>query len=200
MTGMRSCNGASSAFASVVTIVKLLIALRAPHVPQPGQCQQAPVGARDGIRLPPAARLLPFVETVHRHEAAAATERLAKGGLAVDPFGLGVEGRIADLRVLRPERHKPPTHDVETALLRRGVVEDDRQILRRRRVPTGGEVRGRRPRRDGEDAPDLAEVGKERSAAAHAAEMARRTGRRNVDPLGFTPAAPSVIVVGCGWA
>src|ERR1700756_1687021 len=50
----------------------------------------------------------PFVKVFDGDKAAPPLEGFAEGGLALNPFGLGVDVRKADLDVLRPERHKPP--------------------------------------------------------------------------------------------
>jgi hypothetical protein len=54
--------------------------------------------------------LLPLVKIVHRHDAPAALESLAKHRLGVDGLGHRVDGREADFDVLGPIRNQSPPH------------------------------------------------------------------------------------------
>lgn len=82
------------------------------------------------------------------HKAAPPLERLAESGLGLDPLSLGVDIGKADLDVLGPVRHEPPSHYVETSLARLGIVADDRQRIGGRHIPTRRHVRARACRRD----------------------------------------------------
>src|SRR5271170_160676 len=100
----------------------------------------------------------PFIEVVDRHEAAPAVECLAESRLGFDAFSLGVDVGEADLDVLRPERHQPPAHHVEAALMVLRVVADDGQGIGWRHVPARRKIWGRALGRDREDELDLADI------------------------------------------
>jgi hypothetical protein len=85
----------------------------------------------------------------------------------LDPLGLGVEGRIADLEVLGPMRNEPPAKQIEAPLLGPGIVPDHRQRIGRSGVPSGREIRRRPMLRDREDELNLADIGGEPDAATH---------------------------------
>jgi SAM-dependent methyltransferase len=61
--------------------------------------------ARDRVGLLAGCGLFPFEKIVDRHQAAPPLERLAEGGLGLDLLGPGIDGREADLDVLRPVRN-----------------------------------------------------------------------------------------------
>ena len=87
--------------------------------------------------LVPGASLIPSASP----QATPPLERLTEGGLALDPLGLGVDVREADLDVLCPIRHQPPAHDVQAALAGLGIVAHDGQRIGRRAVPSRRKVR-----------------------------------------------------------
>ena len=140
---------------------------RTPVLPQAGQGHQAPVGKRDRIGLLARPGLLPFVEAVDGHEAAAALERFTKGRPVVDPLGLGVDVGETDVEVLGPERHETPSQQVEAALAGLGVVPDDGERVGRRHIPARREIGSRPMWRDREDKFDLADIGGETGASTH---------------------------------
>jgi hypothetical protein len=65
-------------------------------------------------------------------KAAPLPECLAEGRLVFDALGLGVDVGEADLDVLGPERHQPPAHHLEAALMLLRVIAHDRQRIGRR--------------------------------------------------------------------
>jgi hypothetical protein len=83
----------------------------------------------------------PLVEPIGEDQATALTERPAENRLDRDSLGAGVEELRADRRVLRSERHQPPSH--RTMLPTRGLpVQDDcRCVLARRDGVPGRRLR-----------------------------------------------------------
>ena len=70
-------------------------------------------------------------------------ERLAEGRLGVDALDARVDERIADLRILGPERDQALAHLRKLALSVRRPPAHDRHLLRRRDVVARAEVRQR---------------------------------------------------------
>ena len=63
---------------------------------------------RNRVGLFAGAGFFPFVEAIHRHEAAAALEHVAEGRPGLDPLGLGVDVGEADVQILGPVGDKAP--------------------------------------------------------------------------------------------
>ena len=110
-------------------------------------------------------------KTARPGQGSAAAGCLAKRGLALDPFGVGVDIREADLNILCPVRHQTPTQKIQATLTGLAIAADHGQQISGSGVPGRREV-GRGPMwRDREDELDLAHIGGETDAATHARNM-----------------------------
>ena len=93
-------------------------------------------------------RLGPFEVAGHRDEGPAALEGGSKRGLHCHGLYTGVDGGVADLRVLGPEGHQAPAQALQH---QPGQVDDDCGALRGRQVvpaaPRPGRTTARRPPR-----------------------------------------------------
>src|SRR6185295_7229872 len=110
------------------------------------------------------ALFLPFVEAVHRHQAAFLLEAPLEGGFLGNALGAGVDHAVADGCLLGPERDEAPAQQVEPARAA-GL-----RHAHHRRFLGGSEVVPRRQRRhlrDIEEQGDVVAGRAEGVASAH---------------------------------
>jgi hypothetical protein len=124
-----------------------------------------------GPRRKRPSRGLSYTPTVSELSAGR-TASAAKGGLALDHFGFGVDVPEADFDVLGPKRYEPPAHHVEGPVAGPGIVADHGERVGRRYVPDWRRcVRGRRCGGIDETNLDLADIRGETGTATHGASI-----------------------------
>ena len=113
MTGIRSCNAATTGLATVVRMAQ--VSMSCPSGDR--HASQTPAKRHDRSVLHvnvvgnlPGITLLPFIEPAGRQDAAPLPERLAKRRLVADRFGAGIDQAAGHL--FCPERHQPPAQQV----------------------------------------------------------------------------------------
>jgi len=108
-----------------------------PYRPFGRQRHQLPIRQRYGIGLLPGRGLLPLAKVINWDQVTAPLERVTESWPGLDPLGLGIEVREADVDVLGPERHAAPMNQVQAALGGPGIKANDRQLVSGRGVLTG---------------------------------------------------------------
>ena len=74
---------------------------------------------------------------------------------------------------LAQKRREAPSQHIEATFSGPDIVADDGQGIGRRRIPARREIGNQPMRRDGEDEPDLADIGGQTDAATHALIIAQ---------------------------
>src|SRR5439155_20452884 len=135
-----------------------------------------------------ALELLPLVEAVGGDNAALALERTLERVARQQLVGARVDHSVADLRVLGPERHEPPAHDIEDPLT--VALRDDRHLRAGGDVVVGLELL--RPHLGHVEA--LGQQGRRRDLDVAAAHDGDGTG----NPAANCPSA-NLLTTGRGW-